>query len=75
PDERAHIEAAAEEDASRRFLEIWTKKEAYLKWRGTGLAGGLESFSVLAPEPFGVVFHPVTLPGDERFVGHVCAAP
>jgi 4'-phosphopantetheinyl transferase len=26
----------------RRFLELWTLKEAYLKGRGTGLAGGLD---------------------------------
>ncbi len=28
------------------FIEIWTKKEAYLKLLGTGIAGGLDSFSV-----------------------------
>ncbi|MBP8083480.1 MAG: 4'-phosphopantetheinyl transferase superfamily protein [Spirochaetes bacterium] len=30
------------------FYEIWTKKEAYLKFTGKGLAGGLNSFSVLS---------------------------
>lgn len=29
------------------FFEIWTKKEAYLKYLGTGISGGLKSFSVL----------------------------
>ncbi len=28
------------------FFEIWTKKEAYLKLLGTGISGGLNSFSV-----------------------------
>ncbi len=28
------------------FFEIWTKKEAYLKYLGEGLHGGLNSFSV-----------------------------
>jgi 4'-phosphopantetheinyl transferase len=29
-----------------RFLQIWTLKEAYLKARGFGLAGGLDALSV-----------------------------
>ena len=28
------------------FFEIWTKKEAYLKYLGAGISGGLKSFSV-----------------------------
>ena len=34
-------------DSDRRFFEIWTKKEAYLKCKGTGLSGGLKSVNVL----------------------------
>lgn len=34
-----------------RFYEIWTKKESFLKYTGKGLRTGLNSFSVLAPEP------------------------
>ena len=33
-----------------RFFEIWTKKEAFLKQKGVGLKGGLQSFSVLDKE-------------------------
>ena len=33
-------------DSTERFFEIWTKKEAYLKYKGTGISGGLNSFSV-----------------------------
>ena len=29
-----------------RFFEIWTKKEAFLKQKGVGLKGGLQSFCV-----------------------------
>jgi len=36
--------------SSKVFYEIWTKKEAYLKFTGRGLAGGLNSFSVLSLE-------------------------
>ena len=33
-------------DSPIRFFEIWTKKEAILKYQGTGISGGLKSFSV-----------------------------
>ena len=29
-----------------RFFEVWTKKEAFLKYKGTGISGGLDSFNV-----------------------------
>ena len=34
----------------RRFYEVWTKKESYLKYTGKGLREDLRSFSVFAPE-------------------------
>lgn len=34
-------------DSDRRFFEVWTKKEAYLKCKGTGISGGLNSVNVL----------------------------
>jgi phosphopantetheinyl transferase len=32
----------------KTFLQIWTRKEAYLKCVGTGISGGLSGFSVVA---------------------------
>ena len=50
-----------ESGQQQRFFEIWTAKESYLKYLGTGLKRNLSSFSVLSPDP-GIRFHRVTLP-------------
>ena len=34
----------------RRFYEIWTKKEAYLKWNGIGLTDNWAGLDVLAKQ-------------------------
>lgn len=39
-----------EQNQRQRFFEIWTGKESYLKYLGTGLKKDLSSFSVLSPE-------------------------
>ncbi|MDR2348741.1 MAG: 4'-phosphopantetheinyl transferase superfamily protein [Bifidobacteriaceae bacterium] len=72
PEEGAFVVGGRRETAGARLLEIWTKKEAYLKWAGRGLAGGLESFSVLDPAGLGVRF--IQLSGGPRgdLVGFVC---
>ena len=54
-DEQDHLFAVSGEERARRFFEIWTKKESYLKYLGTGINRPLDSFSVLAP--LGVGFH------------------
>ena len=43
------------------FFQIWTGKESYLKYLGTGLKKALSSFSVFAPED-GVRIHHQLLP-------------
>ena len=35
----------------QRFYEIWTNKESYLKYLGTGMNKDLRSFSVLDTQP------------------------
>ena len=35
-----------------RFYQVWTGKESYLKYLGTGLKKSLDSFSILSPEIF-----------------------
>ncbi len=35
----------------KRFFEVWTKKEAFLKYKGTGISGGLKSVNVFDSTP------------------------
>ncbi len=45
-DEIEYIAAAKERPArDRRFFELWTAKEAYLKMTGQGIHGGISSFT------------------------------
>lgn len=60
PDEAAallELDAGGRHD---RFWRLWTLKEAWLKARGTGVAGGLASFSIRFrdPDPPVVERHP-----------------
>lgn len=55
-DEQAYLFAAGKADRGLRFFEIWTKKESYLKYQGTGINCPLNSFSVLTPEALSVSF-------------------
>lgn len=50
------------EESRDRFFEIWTGKESYIKYLGTGLKQDLRSFSVKDPK-LGVRFHRKKLSG------------
>ena len=65
-EEQAYVFAEGA-DSHQRFFKIWTGKEGYLKYLGTGLKKDLTSFSVLSPEP-GVYFHWEDLPDGS----HLC---
>lgn len=47
PEEIAYIEAGGNEEKDTRFFEIWTKKEAYTKYLGTGLSIDLVAVNTL----------------------------
>lgn len=46
--ERLYLyDSVGETEYRKRFYKIWIKKEAYLKWNGMGLAGGLRNINIL----------------------------
>ena len=60
PEEQRYI-FAEEDGRQQRFFEIWTGKESYVKYLGTGLQKDLTSFNVLSLEP-GIRIHRRVLP-------------
>jgi 4'-phosphopantetheinyl transferase len=69
-DERDYVESGPAGTPAGRLLEVWTKKESYLKWLGQGLGAGLSRFSVLDSAALGVRFVDVSRAG---LIGHICA--
>jgi 4'-phosphopantetheinyl transferase len=66
--EAAALDALPPEARPRRFLRLWTLKEAYLKAVGEGLAGGLERMTFTLGEPAGITFEHVDDPDAARWV-------
>ena len=46
PDEQDYVFQGDDADRCPRFFQIWTSKESYLKYLGTGLHRALDSFNV-----------------------------
>jgi 4'-phosphopantetheinyl transferase len=46
PPEARSLEVMSPVDRERRFVELWTLKESYIKAIGSGLAAPLERFAV-----------------------------
>ena len=80
PDEQCAYDLVAEDQKARSFLSIWTRKEAYIKALGGGLALPLNKFSVSLVHPARLmrglnddttawrIFH---LDPDEKHIGAV----
>jgi 4'-phosphopantetheinyl transferase len=51
PDEVAQLESVPESDQVQAFFSLWTRKEAFVKARGDGVASGLDQFTVSLTEP------------------------
>lgn len=45
-EEKKFVRMVTEEERTKRFTQIWTLKESYIKYLGTGLSRRLNSFSV-----------------------------
>ncbi|MBQ2739113.1 MAG: 4'-phosphopantetheinyl transferase superfamily protein [Oscillibacter sp.] len=60
PEEQRYVRKDPEK-SREHFFEIWTAKESYLKYLGTGLKKDMRAFSVLSPD-LNVNFHHRTLP-------------
>ncbi len=54
-------------NSTLRFFEIWTKKEAFLKYKGDGISGGLKICNTFSPEV------PITTYNFDKFILSVCS--
>lgn len=46
PEERSYVCQSDDETRARRFFQVWTAKESYLKYLGIGLSRALDSFCI-----------------------------
>lgn len=68
PAEISYIQKSNGSQKGNRFFEIWTKKEAYTKYLGTGLATDLVSINTLEAPVCNKLFTWI----DENYVCSVC---
>ena len=70
-DEKGYADLGAP-DGALRFFEIWTAKEAYMKYTGNGFSEGMRSFSVLDAQD--VCIETGRLQAAQHVVFSVCTA-
>jgi 4'-phosphopantetheinyl transferase len=58
PEERADLASCPAGERARRFFELWTLKEAYIKAIGKGLSHSLNTFGFALNEPGSIGFLP-----------------
>lgn len=58
PGERADLARCPADERARRFFELWTLKEAYIKAIGKGLSHPLNTFGFALNEPGSIGFRP-----------------
>lgn len=69
--ELAALESLPADRRQRRFFDLWTLKESYIKARGKGLSMPLDAFSIAVEGEIGIVFEPSSAdehPQDWQFV-------
>lgn len=70
-DEARFVLSGSDEENTKHFYEIWTKKESFLKREGTGLSKSLLSFNVLKEQfEYKLYYHLVF--NEDNMICHVC---
>ncbi len=65
PREVKALASLPESERSKRFFELWTLKESYLKARGVGLTVDLHTFSFEVDQPTGIGLHLDSIVDDD----------
>lgn len=64
PQEVAQLETMSPEASRRHFFKLWSLKESYIKWKGTGMSTSLDSFYFIDQKEQGWKFY--------NYYGDIC---